>query len=118
MASRDSHAMAASMANTKSNTGTVEVDGTRYDWHLQREPQHTDAEGWKGMTISLLQDDAKREALLEFPAPKRLLKGLPRGRLQIDDATISRGVRAALAAGWEPMSRGKPMVFTVNSEGN
>ncbi|MBC3942237.1 hypothetical protein AB3474_13175 [Sphingomonas albertensis] len=106
------------MANTKSNAGTVEVDGTRYDWHLQREPQHTDADGWKGMTISLLQDDAKREALLEFPAPKRLLKGLPRGRHQIDDATIARGVRAALAAGWEPMSRGKPMVFTVDSEGN
>jgi hypothetical protein len=108
----------AGMANTRSNTGTVEVDGTRYDWHLQREPQCTDTDGWKGMTISLLQDDAKREALLEFPAPKRLLKGLPRGRLQIDDATISRGVRAALLAGWEPMSRGKPMVFTVDAEGN
>lgn len=110
--------MAAGMANIKSNTGTVEVDGTRYDWTLEREPQHTDAEGWKGMTLSLFERDTQREALLEFPAPKRLLKGLPRGRLQIDDATVTRGVRAALAAGWEPMSRGKPMVFTVDSEGN
>ncbi|RXD05899.1 hypothetical protein EQZ23_11065 [Sphingomonas sp. UV9] len=110
--------MAPDMANIRSNTGTVSVDGTTYDWCLQREPQHTDADGWKGMTISLFERDMQREALLEFPAPKRLLKGLPRGRLQIDDATVTRGVRAALLAGWEPASRGKPMVFTVDSEGN
>ncbi len=110
--------MAVGMANTRSNGGTVDVDGTNYDWQLQREPQFSDAEGWKGMTLSLLEKDTQREALLEFPAPKRLLKGLPRGRLQIDDATVSRGVRAALLAGWEPMSRGKPMVFTVDADGN
>jgi len=115
---RDRRAMAAAMSNIRSNTGTVEVDGIQYDWQLQREPQWSDDAGWKGMTISLQEQDTKREALLEFPAPKRLLKGLPRGRLQIDDATISRGVRAALLAGWDPQSRGKPMVFTVDSDGN
>lgn len=109
---------AATMSNARSNTGTVNVDGLKYDWQLQREPQLSDDAGWKGMTICLQQRDTQREALLEFPAPKRLLKGLPRGRLQIDDATIARSVRAALAAGWEPMSRGKPMVFTVDAEGN
>lgn len=113
-----SYAMAALMSNIRSNAGAVIVDGTTYDWSLQREPQHSDAEGWKGMTISLFERDTQREALLEFPAPKRLLKGLPRGRLQIDDPTVSRGVRAALLAGWEPASRGKPMVFTVDAEGN
>lgn len=118
MASHGSYAMAPGMANTRSNTGTVEVDGTKYDWQLQREPQWSDADGWKGMILSLLMQDTQREALLEFPAPKRLLKGLPRGRLQIDDATVSRGVRAALLAGWEPMSRGKPMIFSVDAEGN
>ena len=106
------------MSNTRSNTGTVEIDGVKYDWHLQREPQWSDADGWKGIMISLLERDAQREAVLEFPPPKRLLKGLPRGRLQIDDATISRGVRAALAAGWEPTSRGRPMIFTVDAEGH
>ncbi|WP_380786025.1 hypothetical protein [Sphingomonas sp. R86521] len=106
------------MANIKSTTGTIVVDGITYDWRLQREPQLTDDEGWKGMAIALLEHDTKREALLEFPAPKRLLKGLPRGRLQIDDATLARGVRAALLAGWEPVSRGKPMIFTVDADGN
>ena len=106
------------MANTRGNAGTLDVDGVTYDWQLQREPQLSDDEGWKGMAISLLAKDCKREALLEFPAPKRLIKGLQRGRLQIDDATITRGIRAALLAGWEPFSRGRPVVFTVDADGN
>ena len=118
MACRGRRAKTAGMANIRSTTGTIDVDGTTYDWHLQREPHLSDADGWKGMTVSLLERDCRREALLEFPAPKRLLKGLPRGRLQIDDPTLSRGVRAALLAGWEPTSRGKPMVFTVDADGN
>jgi hypothetical protein len=106
------------MSKSRSNAGAVAVDGVTYDWHLQREPHQSDDEGWKGMTIALLQKDAKREALMEFPPPKRLLKGLPRGRLQLDNATIARCVRAALSAGWEPMSRGRPVVVMVDAEGN
>ncbi|WP_242152731.1 hypothetical protein [Sphingomonas sp. BAUL-RG-20F-R05-02] len=106
------------MSKTQSSSGTVDVDGDTYDWHLQREPHQSDDEGWRGMTIALLQRDAKREAWVEFPPPKRLLKGLPRGRLQLDDGMIARCVRAAVSAGWEPMSRGKPVVFTVDAEGN
>ncbi|WP_076069134.1 hypothetical protein [Sphingomonas montana] len=106
------------MSNTRNNTGTVDVDGFKYDWQLHREPQWSDDEGWRGMSIRLQQQDSQREALLEFPAPKRLMKGLPRGRLQIDDPTVCRAVRSALLAGWEPMSRGKPMIFMVDAEGN
>jgi hypothetical protein len=106
------------MQNMRSQSGVVQVDGLRYEWELQREPQLSDAEGWKGMAIALLQEATQRGAVLEFPPPKRLLKGLQRGRLQIDDAMISRGVRAALAAGWEPTSRGRPVVFTVDADGN
>jgi hypothetical protein len=62
------------MSKSQSNSGTVDVDGATYDWHLQREPHQSDDEGWKGMTIALLQRDAKREARMEFPAPKRLLR--------------------------------------------
>ncbi|MET0364445.1 MAG: hypothetical protein ABW169_07305 [Sphingobium sp.] len=106
------------MSNTHSTAGIVNVDGLTYEWQLQREPQWSDAEGWMGMTIALVQQDMQRGAVLEFPPPKRLLKGLPRGRLQINDAIVSRGVRAALLAGWEPASRGKPMVFVVDADGN
>jgi hypothetical protein len=106
------------MLNIRSGTSIVDVDGLTYEWELQREPQYTDADGWKGMVISLLQKDCQRGALLEFPPPKRLLKGLQRGRLQVNDALVARGVRAALGAGWEPASRGKPMVFMVDADGN
>ena len=106
------------MLNIHKLSGIVEVDRLQYDWSLRREPQWGDSEGWKGMTVALLQKDTQREALLEFPPPKRLLKGLQRGRLQINDAILARGIRAALLAGWEPTSRGKPMVFMVDADGN
>lgn len=106
------------MSKSNNTTGSVNVDGVTYDWRLQREPHLSDDEGWRGMAIAVSQRDAKREAWVEFPAPKRLLKGLPRGRLQLDDATISRCIRSALSAGWEPLSRGKPVSFVVDAEGN
>lgn len=105
------------MVHTRSLAGIVEIDGLKYEWQLQREPQFTE-DGWKGMTVSLRQTDSQREAVLEFPTPKRLLKGLPKGRSQLNDAIAARGVRAALSAGWEPASRGKPMVFMVDSNGD
>jgi len=105
------------MVHLRSLAGTVDIDGLKYEWELQREPQFT-ADGWKGMTVSLRQVDTQREALLEFPTPKRLLKGLPKGRSQINDAIATRGIRAALSAGWEPASRGKPMVFMVDANGD
>jgi hypothetical protein len=99
-------------------SGAVDVDGLEYEWELRSEPQWGESEGWKGMTIALMQKDTQRGALLEFPPPKRLIKGMQRGRLQVGDAIVARGIRAALLAGWEPASRGKPMVFTVDAEGN
>lgn len=70
------------------------------------------------MAVALLRKQTQRGALLEFPALKRLLEGMQRGRLQIGDAIVMRGIQAALSAGWEPSSRGKPMVFEVDADGN
>jgi hypothetical protein len=99
-------------------SGIVEVDGHHYEWELRSEPQWSESEGWKGMTVALLRKQTQRSALLEFPPPKRLLKGMQRGRLQISDAIVSRGIRAAVQAGWDPESRGKPVVFMVDADGN
>jgi hypothetical protein len=106
------------MTNIHRLAGIVQVDGLQYEWELRSEPQWSESEGWQGMKVALLEKDTQRGALLEFPPPKRLLKGLQRGRLQISDAIVSRGIRAALLAGWEPASRGKPMVFMVDADGN
>jgi hypothetical protein len=107
-----------SMTNINRLSGIVDVGGFHYEWEVRSEPQWCDSEGWKGVTVALLLKHTQREALLEFPPPKRLLKGMQRGRLQISDAIVSRGIQAALDAGWDPASRGKPMVFTVDADGN
>ena len=98
--------------------GTVQIDGVKYEWELLSEPQMSSSEGWRGMRVALRQRDMPREAVLEFPTPKRLLKGLPKGRSHINDVIASRGVRAALSAGWDPASRGKPTVFMVDADGH
>ena len=106
------------MLYVRGHGGTVEIDGVKFDWELQSEPQLSSADGWKGMTVSLRQKDMPREAILEFPTPKRLLRGLPKGRTHINDTIAARGVRAALLAGWDPTSRGKTMVFMVDANGD
>lgn len=106
------------MTNIHKLGGTIDVDGLRYDWELRTEPRWVEPDGWKGTTISLMQKDTRRGAVIEFPPPKRLMKGLPPGRLQLSDAIVGRSIRAALLAGWEPASRGKPVVFMVDAEGN
>lgn len=118
MVCRQKPANRADMSNTHRLAGTVDVDGIQYDWELRSEPHWSEFDGWKGMSVALSQQGAQREAVLEFPPPKRLMKGLPPSRLQISNALVSRGIRAALLAGWEPTSRGKPMVFVVDADGN
>ena len=106
------------MIPTHRLSGTVLVEGSEYEWEVRREPAWSETEGWQGMTVALQQKGEQRGAMLEFPPPKRLLKGLQRGRLQINDAILARGIRGALAAGWEPSSRGKPVWFSVDADGN
>ena len=106
------------MSNIHKQSGIVTVGAFQYEWELRSEPQWSESEGWKGMTVALLRKNTQRGALLEFPPPKRLLKGMQRGRLQVSDAIVIRGIQAALDAGWEPESRGKPKVFMVDADGN
>lgn len=106
------------MTNIHKLSGIVGVGESQYEWELRSEPHWSESEGWKGMTVALLRKQTQRGALLEFPPPQRLLKGMQRGRLQISDAIVIRGIQAALDAGWEPASRGKPMVFVVDADGN
>jgi hypothetical protein len=108
------------MIHTRNLTGTVEVDGLRYHWAVQRESQWCTADGWRGMTIVLRRHDAQREAILEFPMPSaRRSKLQPQlRRPQVNQRIIENGIRAALAAGWDPASRGKPVQFGVDANGN
>ena len=107
------------MLHTRNLAGAVDVDGQSYKWELQREPQWCTADGWRGMTIAVRQVGAQREAILEFPMPKHTSNGSPqRQRPTVNDTVAMNGVRAALAAGWVPTSRGKPIVYIVDADGN
>jgi hypothetical protein len=106
------------MLHKRDLSGIVVVDDQQFEWALQREPQWCTADGWRGMTVSVRQVDAQREAVLEFPMARRTTNGSPqRQRPSITDAIAANGIRAALSAGWEPQSRGKPVVFMVDADG-
>ena len=109
------------MLHTRDLTGTVEVDGLHYEWTVQREPQWCTVDGWRGMTVMLRLRDGQREAILEFPMPpsrggSKLQHQIRRPR--VNRRVVENGVRAALAAGWDPASRGKPVVFEVDANGS
>lgn len=105
------------MLHTRDRSGAVEVDGQSYEWSVQREPQWCTADGWRGMTICIRQVSEQREALLEFPMPKSGNGSKQRRRPELNNAIVANGVRAALAAGWDPTSRGKPTTYMVDASG-
>ncbi|URW75180.1 hypothetical protein M9980_11575 [Sphingomonas donggukensis] len=106
------------MLHTRDLAGTIEVDGLKYEWALQREPQWCHADGWRGMTVSVRQANEQREAVLEFPMPRSGNGSPHRRRPQINDAIVANCVHAALKAGWEPSSRGKAQTFMVDASGS
>lgn len=67
------------------------------------------------MTVILRLRDGQREAVLEFPMP--LARGRHLHRPKVNRRAVENGVRAALAAGWDPVSRGKPVAFEVDADG-
>lgn len=105
------------MLHKRDLAGVVAVGDENYEWELEREPQWCTADGWRGMTVVLRQVGGLREALLEFPMPKRRFNGPKLQRPMLNDSIAVNGVRSALAAGWEPASRGKRVVFMVDANG-
>lgn len=107
------------MRHTRSLNGTIEVEGHQYLWELRREPQWCTVDGWKGMAIALRRVDAQREAILQFAMPSsRRSKLQPQlRRPQVNPRILENGVRAALAANWDPASRGKSVAIDVDANG-
>lgn len=106
------------MQHTRETSGTVEVDGEIYDWEIRRQPQPKADGSWNGMAVTLKLQGFQREAIVQFPMPMR-----PNGRPDMEKQRLSvDAVRTAVTsiteAGWNPTSRGKPMVFDVDADGN
>ena len=98
--------------------GVIPVDGMTLSWSLLSEPLWSTDHGYVGLRISVrTEDEAHRELILEYPYPKT--KGgsalpLPQ-RPSISTNAIETDVRHAIAAGWDPTSRGKTFVHLVAS---
>ena len=97
------------MRNAKrTQSGIVSVDGDDFEWRIHREPQWCTADGWRGLAIAVHHVDGRRQALIEWPMPREGSLSVPyRQRPKIDSLLLIQGVRSALAAGWEPLSKGK-----------
>jgi hypothetical protein len=97
----------------------IEVDGEPYVWRLQRRPHPSaDPAERRGMALNVRHLEGRREAVLEFPPGPHLRLGAPQLKPeQIRPALVARAIASALAAGWEPHSRGKPVTFAVDETG-
>lgn len=101
----------------RTRAGLIDVDGDCLCWELISEPQWTTEDGLRGLRISVrLEDGHHRELLLEYPFPKKKCGvGVPQlpQRPQFSVKAIETAVLHAIAAGWNPNSRGKRFVFRV-----
>ncbi len=97
----------------------IEVDGEGYVWRVQRQPLwSSDTADWRGMAIAVRHQEGKREAVLEFPPAPAPRRGTPLIQpAQIQPELVARAIASAIAAGWDPLSRGKTVAIVVDAEG-
>jgi hypothetical protein len=98
--------------------GLIVVDGHSLKWSLLSEPQSTTEHGLMGLRITVSSDDDKhRELILEYPFPD---KHTGNGSFQIPQRpkfsmkAVESDVRRAMASGWDPLSRGKAVIYRIS----
>ena len=70
------------------------------------------------MAIAVRHKAGQREAVLEFPPAKPSRFGAPQLQAsQISPELVAKAIASAIGAGWEPLSRGKPVVIVVDATG-
>jgi hypothetical protein len=104
---------------------SVRIDGIELRYSLMREQQWCTADGWQGPAVLVEAIDGKhRRLLLQYPWKKKQtgfnnpeFPGWMRPDYQyrpnLSSAKIELHIRQAIAAGWDPLSRGKKFVFEI-----
>jgi hypothetical protein len=109
------------MAKTKQSAELeIQVDGEPYVWRLHRQP------GWSsegperhGMAIAVRHQEGQREAVVEFPPGPEPRYGAPLLKAsRIDQKLVANAIASAIAAGWDPLSRGKTVFVVVDATGS
>lgn len=97
----------------------IEVDGELYVWRLQRQPGwSSDTPTRHGMAIALRHAEGQREAVVEFPPGPEPRYGAPLLKAsRIDLKLVRNAIVSAIAAGWDPLSRGKTVAIVVDETG-
>ena len=97
----------------------IEVGGELYVWRLQRRPQWSkDVTARRGMAIALRHQEGQREAVVEFPPGPQPRFGAPAFKAShVDPSLVANAISSAIAAGWEPHSRGRTVEISVDEAG-
>ncbi len=70
------------------------------------------------MGIAVRHREGRREAVLEFPpGPQPRFSAPQLKAADVAPALVAKAIASALAAGWEPLSRGKPVTIAVDATG-
>jgi hypothetical protein len=107
------------MAKSISDEFDIEVGGEPYVWRLQRRPMwSSDIAGMRGMALAARHKEGQREVVMEFPLTRQPRFGAPQLKAShIAPALVKNAIASAIAAGWEPLSRGKTVTIVVDETG-
>jgi hypothetical protein len=97
--------------------GKIEIGELVLDWHLLSEPLWSNEHGYKGLCISVqAEGGAGRGLILQYPYPTNKSGSplpLPQ-RPMFTAKSVEEDVRLAMKEGWEPLARGKALVFYIS----
>ena len=108
------------MAKTKQGPEfEIEVGGELFVWRLHRQPGWSSDNGQRhGMALALRHSEGQREAVVEFPPGPQPKYGAPQLKpAQIAPELVAKAITSAIAAGWDPLSRGKTVAIVVDATG-
>lgn len=101
----------------KQPVNQVRANGQEFSWAIHRQPQWCTADGWRGLAVLVeLAVEPQRQLIVQFPFVVEGKRSTPhRQRPAVSQRDLSASISAAIEAGWEPGSRGKPFVFEMAS---
>ena len=102
----------------RSIQSATKIDGFSLVWRLHREQQMSTEADWTGMAIHVkVAEGVRRELHLEYPVyykEQRGVKFTEPPRPTILAAKVEAHIRQAMAAGYDPGSRGQPFVHELD----
>jgi hypothetical protein len=106
--------------------GIVMVDGIALRWSVKSEPIRSATGGDIGLRLSVVRHDetrtrhgdlkAWRELVLQYPFERQKHASRFPAKPRIDPIHLVADIGVAIAAGWEPHSRGRPFELILDEE--